>query len=96
LPATKARPFILAGFFVSDVGAGLDGYDEPEILPSSTRQFCLSGADPRQLCRIDTSASGAAVRSLQRTLGARLAHRPIAPLRLTNNPVGVALKRAFH
>jgi hypothetical protein len=37
LPATKARPFILAGFFVSDVGAGLDGYDEPEILLSSTR-----------------------------------------------------------
>ena len=27
----------------------LKGYDEPEILPSSLSQFCLTGADAEQL-----------------------------------------------
>jgi hypothetical protein len=27
----------------------LEGYDEPEILPSSIRQICLTGADVEQL-----------------------------------------------
>ena len=33
------------GFRISGSSPLLDGYDEPEILPSSGRQICLTGAD---------------------------------------------------
>jgi hypothetical protein len=36
------------GFRISGSSPLLDGYDEPEILPSSGRQICLTGADAGQ------------------------------------------------
>jgi len=39
----------ILGLLISGSSPLLDGYDEPEILPSSSRQFCLTSADAGQV-----------------------------------------------
>src|SRR5215472_3716708 len=45
LPDNVLRRFLCRPGFLSHLRS-FNGYDGPEILPSSTRHFCLIGADP--------------------------------------------------
>jgi hypothetical protein len=47
----------------------VEGYDEPEILPSSLSQFCLTGADAGHINPKESGGLGLPLKAVQERMG---------------------------